>query len=351
MAYTLTNVINRVSTVLQDAGTATWGTAEIGQAVEEFLVELSMRSRPYIVRGTVTTSANSKTLDISTLTDLLFIDKIEFRLDSAGTGSLDPPRYRNWEEIDPSHIIMDIDWYPDASENVRVFYAQPHILGGAGTTSLDPREEQICINWVAGKVAINKANLISQQVSSAMANITSATTAINSMTAKILEAGTYTLEASTAQDLAPALILNAGTAVSNATAQLLLATAAMGSATPLINTKTLGEDPATKYMNAAATDMGVVSSYLNIAEGHLAEAARDESVAGGYISLANEDLAQASSYLRQSTGYLNIAASRINLAAANQPYRVWGIEKMGQADRDLRKIAKRKSRQKYSRDA
>ena len=280
MSYTEDQIINRISTVLQDAGTAVFGTAEIRQAIDEGLIALAQEGRPYITLGTLTTSEGTKTLDYSSESDVLYVDMVEFRLNSEGTGSLDPPRFRNFKEISAGKILLDISFDPVDSENVRMYYAKPHLLSGTGTNTMNPREEQILINWCAGKAAMNKSMKLSQQVETALTNI-----------------------------------LAAGTAVSNMTAQIDLATAAVASATALINTKTLGAAPVDRWLNAAATDITTAQAHLS-----------------------------------QSTGYLNEAAGRLTASNVSKQYQVWGANKLGVADRELRSIARRRVAKDWPRD-
>lgn len=281
MSYTETQIINKVSTVLQDAGTAIWGTQVIRRAIDEGLIALADGGRPYVTLGTVTTSAGTKTIDVSSESDVLYVDKVEFRLNSGSTGSLDPPRFRNFKEISPGQLLLEIDFDPDASENVRVYYAKPHVLSGTATNTMDPREEQILINWAAGKVALDGAMNIAQQVESAITDLASA-----------------------------------GSAVDNMSAQIASATAAINSGTQYINAKTLASDPTGQWLNTAMSDLSAAGTYLN-----------------------------------QASGYISKSAGRLAASNASAHYERWGINKVAMAERDLRKIARKRVARDYPRDA
>ena len=281
MSYTETEIINKVSTVLQDAGTAIWGTQVIRRAIDEGLVALADGGRPYVTLGTVTTSAGTKTIDVSSESDVLYVDKVEFRLNSAGTGSLDPPRFRNFKELSPGQLLLDIDFDPDASENVRVYYAKPHVLSGTATNTMDPREEQILINWAAGKVALDGGMELAQQTETAITDLASA-----------------------------------GSAISNMSAQIASATNAINSGTAHINAKTLGADPTGQWLNTALADLNAAGTYLN----------------------------QASGYISQSSG-------RLAVSNASRHYERWGLNKIAMAERDLKRIARRRVARDYPRDA
>ncbi len=153
MSYTLTQVINRVSTVLHDTSTAIWGTAEIGQGIDDGLVEIAMYS-PRVVLGTITPVSGTPDLDISgtAYDDLLYgrsvdsIDEVEFQIDK------EPKRFRNFK-IHGGKITFDISFEPDGTDVARLYLNKAHILGGAGTSSLSPEMERLLIKLVAARLA------------------------------------------------------------------------------------------------------------------------------------------------------------------------------------------------------
>lgn len=157
MAYTLTNIINQVSTALHDTGTAVWGTAEIGGAVAAGLVELATY-KPRITLATVTPSAGTPDLDISgtAFAKLLYgpteesFESVEFKVDK------EPKRFRNFK-VHQDTLTMDITFEPDGTDAARLYLREPHILSGAGTTSLSPEMERIIVDLVASRLAVGIA--------------------------------------------------------------------------------------------------------------------------------------------------------------------------------------------------
>ena len=155
MSYTEAQVIGRISTVLFDASSAVWGTAVIRQGIDAALVEIAVEGKPYIVLATVTTSAGTKSVDISTVSGLLHgnseqsFETVEFRVDKS------PMRKRNFE-IKGGRLAMEIDFLPDASEDVRLYVRKVHVLSGS-TNSMDPVQEQLLIELAAARLAISKA--------------------------------------------------------------------------------------------------------------------------------------------------------------------------------------------------
>ena len=84
-----------------------WKEDELDIHIGHCLREISKVS-PYIVREVKTTIANSRELDISSIEDLIRIEKLEYP-----TGNY-PRKYRNLKEIDQDTIEMDTTLIPDA---------------------------------------------------------------------------------------------------------------------------------------------------------------------------------------------------------------------------------------------
>jgi hypothetical protein len=157
MAYTLDQVISRISTALGDTSTAIWGTAEIGAAVTDGLAEIATY-KPRITLATATPSAGTPDLDISgtAFNTLLYgrseesFEAVEFKVDQK------PKRFRNFE-IHQNTLTMDIEFSPNGTDAARLYCRVSHILGGSGTTSLTPETERLLIDLVAARLAINES--------------------------------------------------------------------------------------------------------------------------------------------------------------------------------------------------
>lgn len=125
-----------------------WPDDELDLHIADCLVEISQR-RPYEFKETLTTTASSKELDISSIEDLLEVDKIEFR-----TGQ-DPPGYRNCS-VFGSMLTMDINFLPSAAENVYLYCLKVHHLTEESST-LSPELDSLLVLGVVGRAAIAKA--------------------------------------------------------------------------------------------------------------------------------------------------------------------------------------------------
>ena len=111
MAKHLSAIRNTVRQVLNDefvTGTALdWKDDEIDVHLRLCLQEVSEAS-PYVFREVLTTIANSKVLDISSIEDLIDIEKLEYP-----TG-YSPRKCRNFDELDADTIEIDTTLIPSA---------------------------------------------------------------------------------------------------------------------------------------------------------------------------------------------------------------------------------------------
>ena len=126
-----------------------WKDDELDLYIADCLAEISERV-PYKVKETLTTTAGSRELDISTIEDLLAIEKLEYK-----TGS-DPRDFRNYNWIDSDTIEIDTTLNPGAAENVYLYCHKLHQLTESSST-LKPQLERILVLGVAGRAAIAKA--------------------------------------------------------------------------------------------------------------------------------------------------------------------------------------------------
>ena len=106
MSKTIDAVVTDVRLGLQDSlavgVTEDFSDDELKSIVDDVLVEVSDVS-PYQVVETAVTLANSKILDISGITDLLEIDRVEYPVGSS------PREYHNFDLIDNETIEVDMD--------------------------------------------------------------------------------------------------------------------------------------------------------------------------------------------------------------------------------------------------
>lgn len=129
MSRYLAYYLNATRELLQDEDTSDlrWSDAELTGHILDIVSEISSVV-PRERKSTLTTTADSKDLSLSTLTDWLRIYRIEYKVGNA------PPNYRNFH-IWGDTLTMDIDAAPSADdESVYVWWECEHELTSDSTT-------------------------------------------------------------------------------------------------------------------------------------------------------------------------------------------------------------------------
>jgi len=127
---------------------------ELDLHINECLVEISER-RPYEVRETVV-SDGTKEVDISSITDLLDVEKAEYP-----TGN-DPPDYRD-VSVFGTTLRIKINTTPTSGEDVYLYCHKVHQLTEA-TSTLKPDSEKVLVEGVVAKAAQAWCNKMRSQI-------------------------------------------------------------------------------------------------------------------------------------------------------------------------------------------
>jgi len=147
--YTEDELIARISTVLWDAGTASFGTAQISAELDQSLREFSNYS-PNLQKATVTFAAATPILSVSgtAFADLLEVKEIEYPV------GYYPARRRNFE-VQEATVAVDIDFLPSVGDTAYIFFSSPHTVSSTVTNTLSAEEERLTIELTAAHVAMN----------------------------------------------------------------------------------------------------------------------------------------------------------------------------------------------------
>ncbi|MBA7648641.1 hypothetical protein ES703_56429 [subsurface metagenome] len=226
---------------------------EIDLHIGEVVAEISER-RPYVVKETLKTTEGSRELPISSIEDLLEIEKLEYP-----TGS-DPRDYRNFIEIDADTIEIDTTLTPSADEDVYLYCRKLHQLTESAST-LNPQLKRVLIDGSVAKVALSWINQLRSQVKEAIAKISDINTAIGNMT--------------------------------SATTGIEMAIKDLVEGRKLINKVNIGGKPQADYAAYAARELGNANSYLSQSQGYLRELTSRLSISGvinSYQTWANNKL-------------------------------------------------------------
>jgi hypothetical protein len=133
----------------EDSQNYRWTDSELDRHIDHALRELSL-SCPLEARTTLSTTAESRDLSLSSLSDLVAIEAVEYPVDNY------PPsyvRFSTWADT----LTLLIDSLPGDSENVYVYYGKLHVLDISSST-LPTRLEDLGALGAAAYAAIEWAS-------------------------------------------------------------------------------------------------------------------------------------------------------------------------------------------------
>jgi len=221
---------------------------ELDLHIEQCLVEISQK-RPYEVRETVV-STGSKEIDISSIPDLLEVEKAEYPIDG------DPPNFRD-VSVFGNILRLKVDNVPRAGENIHLYCHKVHKLTET-TSTLNAELEKVLIEGAVAKAALAWVNQIRVQIVKAGETVKSLTTAIEDMSARINQA-----------------------------------VADLESGRPLINKVNIGGSPETDWANYASRELSNANANLNKANGYVNKLSAELNIGAAiarYQAWANNQL-------------------------------------------------------------
>ena len=132
----LTDLRTRVRQDLhdEDAATYRWTDAELNRHIQHALQEASLAA-PLEAKGTLTTTAGSRDLSLSTLSGLVLVEAAEYP-----TGQYPPHFVRS--SVWGSTLTLLVDRPPSGAEAVAVYYGKLHTLDTT-TSTLPPALEEL----------------------------------------------------------------------------------------------------------------------------------------------------------------------------------------------------------------
>ena len=147
----------RLRTDLHDEDSANfrWTDAELDRHIDHALRELSL-SMPLEIKSTLTTTAGSRDLSISSLTDRVAIEAVEFPTDKY------PPVYMQFS-IWVDTLTLLVDKVPSGGENVNIYYTKLHTLDATSST-LPTHLEDLLVMGGAGYAALEWASFATNRV-------------------------------------------------------------------------------------------------------------------------------------------------------------------------------------------
>lgn len=146
MPKTRAEVINQAELILQDSGNAIFAAADLGTFLDDALSEVS-EFVPLMVKETAHAQNGSLEVDISSITDLVRVDKVEWPIDQI------PKQYRNFRvwgdylslelKTPPYASACDVSHENDTSDDLTgtvTFTADSTAITGSGTAFLSEIE-------------------------------------------------------------------------------------------------------------------------------------------------------------------------------------------------------------------
>ena len=139
----------------EDAGNYRWTDSELDRHIERAVRELSLAA-PHETKATLTTAAESRDLSLSTLTDLVAIEAVEYPVDKY------PPSYVPFS-LWAGTLTLLVDEVPLSAQSVNVYYGQMHTLD-ADTSTIPPQLEEVVAGGAAAYAAIEWASFATNRI-------------------------------------------------------------------------------------------------------------------------------------------------------------------------------------------
>lgn len=162
---TLTTLRDRVEQVLFDTGNAIWSTTALEESVRQALHEYSY-VYPDRAATTLTLSADTRELDISSVTGLL--DVLRCWLPYTSSSPEHPPNWRLFQHWRDLQILYFSDGdEPQNAEVARLFYTKMQTLSGldsAAATTFSAEDESMLITGAVGYAATSRSVDLQEQI-------------------------------------------------------------------------------------------------------------------------------------------------------------------------------------------
>ena len=139
----------------EDAGSYRWTDSELDRHIERAVRELSLAT-PHEAKATLTTAAESRDLSLSTLTDLVAVEAVEYPVDKY------PPSYVPFS-LWAGTLTLLVDEVPLSAQTVNVYYGQMHTLD-ADTSTIPPQLEEVVADGGAAYAAIEWASFATNRI-------------------------------------------------------------------------------------------------------------------------------------------------------------------------------------------
>ena len=139
----------------EDESNYRWSDEELNRHIEHALRELSL-AVPLEAKATLTTTAGSRELSLSTISDLVAIEAVEYPVGRY------PPRYVRFSLWGDTLTLL-VEGAPSGEEEVYIYYGKLHTLDETTSTIPSPLEDLVVIGG-AGYAAIEWASFATNRL-------------------------------------------------------------------------------------------------------------------------------------------------------------------------------------------
>jgi hypothetical protein len=139
----------------QDSANYRWTDAELDRHTQRAVREFGL-TLPLEAKATLATTPGSRDLSISTLTDLVAIEAVEYPVGGY------PPVYVQFS-VWLTTLSLLVDGAPAGAESVNVYYTKLHTVDGSGST-LPSRFEDVIAAGAAGYAAVEWSSFATNRV-------------------------------------------------------------------------------------------------------------------------------------------------------------------------------------------
>jgi hypothetical protein len=139
----------------EDSANYRWTDGELDRHVQRAVRDFSL-ALPQEAKGVLTTTPGSRELSISSLTDVVAIEAVEY---PAGKYPPSYVRYSVWLNT----LTMLIDGAPAGAEAVTVYYTKLHLIDATSST-VPARFEDVIATGAAGHAAVEWASFATNRV-------------------------------------------------------------------------------------------------------------------------------------------------------------------------------------------
>ena len=139
----------------EDESNYRWSDEELNRHIEHALRELSL-AVPLEAKATLTTTAGSRELSLSTISDLVAIEAVEYPVGRY------PPRYVRFSLWGDTLTLL-VEGAPSGGEEVYIYYGKLHTLDETASTIPSPLEDLVVIGG-AGYAAIEWASFATNRL-------------------------------------------------------------------------------------------------------------------------------------------------------------------------------------------